>query len=190
MEEEHPNPFSTENGWNYNRIEACTFRRFIEILYNVYLVICDNYSDARTSWKELLLGDVSIMMLLLLFPFFSTLHFLNCATRLAQGFFPLAFALVDVEDEANWTWFLMNLSTVLFEDDRTITFILDRHKGLLQSVANVFPTSPHGFCIYHIEKNIKTTHILLALGKIFVRKWSNYSRIVLIHPLQKCSTST
>nr|XP_028952514.1 uncharacterized protein LOC114822343 [Malus domestica] len=86
-----------------------------------------------------------------------------------QGFFPLAFALVDVEDEANWTWFLMNLSTVLFEDDRTITFILDRHKGLLQFVANVFPTSPHGFCIYHIEKIIKTTYPI-GFGKTFCKK--------------------
>ncbi|RXH68404.1 hypothetical protein DVH24_030737 [Malus domestica] len=109
------------------------------------------------------------MILLLLFPFFSTLHFLSCATRLDQGFFPLAFALVDAEDEANWTWFLMNLSAVLSEDERTITFISDRHKGLLQSVANVFPTSPHGFCIYHIEKNIKTTYPI-GFGKTFRKK--------------------
>ncbi|RXI08254.1 hypothetical protein DVH24_022398, partial [Malus domestica] len=44
-----------------------------------------------------------------------------------------------------------------------------RHKGLLQSVANVFPTSPHGFCIYHIEKNIKTTYPI-GLGKKFPKK--------------------
>ncbi|KAM1935232.1 hypothetical protein ACFX15_019318 [Malus domestica] len=104
-----------------------------------------------------------------------------------QGLFPFAFALIDVEDEANWTWFLMNLFAVLSEDERTITFLSNRHKGLLQYVANVFPTSPHGFCIYHIERILRP-HILLALGKSFVRKWSNYSRTVLIRPLQKCST--
>ncbi|KAM1392186.1 hypothetical protein ACFX2I_019800 [Malus domestica] len=72
-----------------------------------------------------------------------------------QGLFPFAFALIDVEDEVNWTWFLMNLFAVLSEDERTITFLSNRHKGLLQYVWQVkgFPCSHAVAAIMHNSSN-------------------------------------
>ncbi|XP_026416014.1 uncharacterized protein LOC113311389 [Papaver somniferum] len=69
-----------------------------------------------------------------------------------QGFYPLAFALVPEEDVDNWDWFMRNLSNIV--DDRPITFMSDRHEGLLRSIPKHFPTSHHGYCYYHLQGNL------------------------------------
>lgn len=73
-----------------------------------------------------------------------------------KGFFPLAFALVDSETIDNWEWFLRNLKEVV-GDGRPITFLSDRHEGLLQGVPLVYPDGFHSFCYYHLTKNIPIT---------------------------------
>ncbi|XP_039134291.1 uncharacterized protein LOC120271679 [Dioscorea cayenensis subsp. rotundata] len=37
--------------------------------------------------------------------------------------------------------------------DKIITFILDRSKGLINAIARVFPSSPHGYCLRHLQAN-------------------------------------
>ncbi|XP_026458450.1 protein FAR1-RELATED SEQUENCE 6-like [Papaver somniferum] len=69
-----------------------------------------------------------------------------------QGFYPLAFALVLGEDVDNWDWFMCNLSNIV--DDRPITFMSDRHEGLLRAIPKHFPTSHHGYCYYHLQGNL------------------------------------
>ncbi|XP_026450823.1 uncharacterized protein LOC113350940 [Papaver somniferum] len=69
-----------------------------------------------------------------------------------QGFYPLAFALVPGENVDNWDWFMCNLSNVV--DDRPITFMYDRHEGLLRDIPKHFPTSHHGYCYYHLQGNL------------------------------------
>ncbi|XP_026452013.1 uncharacterized protein LOC113352408 [Papaver somniferum] len=69
-----------------------------------------------------------------------------------EGFYPLAFALVPGEDVDNWDWFMCNLSNIV--DDRPITFMSDRHEGLLRAIPKHFPTSHHGYCYYHLQGNL------------------------------------
>ncbi|XP_039130931.1 uncharacterized protein LOC120267344 [Dioscorea cayenensis subsp. rotundata] len=55
-----------------------------------------------------------------------------------DGFFHVAFAIVDNETDANWTWFLSKLGDTIYDDDeyvKIITFISDRSKGLINAVA-------------------------------------------------------
>nr|GEX46093.1 retrovirus-related Pol polyprotein from transposon TNT 1-94 [Tanacetum cinerariifolium] len=58
--------------------------------------------------------------------------------------FPIAWAIVGVENNQNWCWFLS-----LIRDDfnleygRGISIILDGHKGLLQAVADWLPNAEH-----------------------------------------------
>ncbi|BBH09094.1 EF-TU receptor, partial [Prunus dulcis] len=46
-----------------------------------------------------------------------------------QGFYPLAFGVVDSETEENWTWFLQHLASILLPMGRVVTFFSDRNQG-------------------------------------------------------------
>lgn len=75
-----------------------------------------------------------------------------------DGFFPVAFAIVDVENDGNWHWFLEELKS-LVSTSRSLTFISDRKKGLEKSVLEVFENAYNGYSIYHLKedfiKNLK-----------------------------------
>jgi hypothetical protein len=77
--------------------------------------------------------------------------------------FPLAYAVVNAENDENWLWFLHHLRTVLDEqtthlllDDPVDSIVLlsDRQKGLVEGVERLFPESPHGFCLRHLQENM------------------------------------
>ncbi|XP_039123296.1 uncharacterized protein LOC120259902 [Dioscorea cayenensis subsp. rotundata] len=83
-----------------------------------------------------------------------------------DGLFHVAFAIVDNEIDENWTWFLATLGEALYGQDtydKIITFISDRSKGLVNTVMRVFPSSPHGYCLRHLEANFIKTNS--SLGK-------------------------
>jgi MULE transposase domain len=74
--------------------------------------------------------------------------------------FPLAYAVVDAENDENWKWFLQKLREVIqlhiprvVLDANAITFLSDRQKGLVEGVNVVFPLSAHGYCLKHLEQN-------------------------------------
>ncbi|XP_028080857.1 uncharacterized protein LOC114282111 [Camellia sinensis] len=71
-----------------------------------------------------------------------------------KGLFPLAFAIVDFETIANWTWFLQHLTKVV-SSARTLTFVFDRNAGLLESFPTVFPSAHHAYCLQHLQANLR-----------------------------------
>ncbi|XP_028118693.1 uncharacterized protein LOC114316225 [Camellia sinensis] len=71
-----------------------------------------------------------------------------------QGLFLVAFVIVDFENSANWEWFLRNLKEVVC-DGQTLTFISDRHIGLLLSMPNIFPSTHHGYCLFLFQINLR-----------------------------------
>ena len=74
--------------------------------------------------------------------------------------FPLASAVVGVENDENWIWFVRLLHEVIAEyapallAPQALTFISDRQKGLLDGVQLSFPNSPHGYCLRHLYENM------------------------------------
>ncbi|CAN6692121.1 unnamed protein product [Malus baccata var. baccata] len=60
------------------------------------------------------------------------------------------------ETIANWRWFLAILYGILRPQGRVITFMSDRHDGILKSIREFFPECPHSFCIVHLKQNVST----------------------------------
>jgi hypothetical protein len=74
--------------------------------------------------------------------------------------FPLAYAVVDAENDENWQWFLRALRDVIkthasqhLQPDPILVFLSDRQKGLVEGVENIFPDCPHGYCLRHLVEN-------------------------------------
>lgn len=67
-----------------------------------------------------------------------------------DGLFPVAFAIVDNEDNDTWHWFLEMLRSALPTTSGSLTFVSDREKGLKEVVLGVFKDAHIGYSIYHL----------------------------------------
>ncbi|KAL9261041.1 hypothetical protein AKJ16_DCAP10534 [Drosera capensis] len=83
---------------------------------------------------------------------------------LATGFdgdgalFPIAFGVVDDENDENWMWFLSELHNLLevnTENMPRLTILSDRQKGVVEGVEANFPTAFHGFCMRHLSESFR-----------------------------------
>ncbi|KAL1340027.1 hypothetical protein HN51_028272 [Arachis hypogaea] len=83
---------------------------------------------------------------------------------LATGFdgdgalFPLAFGVVDEENDDNWMWFLSELHNLLeinTENMPRLTILSNRQKGIVDGVEANFPTAFHGFCMRHLSDSFR-----------------------------------
>ncbi|XP_060183062.1 uncharacterized protein LOC132613017 [Lycium barbarum] len=79
-----------------------------------------------------------------------------CATVLdaAGKILPLAYAIVDYENDASWDWFFRKLKQAYGEREN-MYIVYDRHDSILKATSNVNPDVPHYNCIYHLWNNIK-----------------------------------
>ncbi|KAK4775868.1 hypothetical protein SAY87_023829 [Trapa incisa] len=72
--------------------------------------------------------------------------------------FPLAFGVVDEENDKNWMWFLSELHNLLeinAENMPRLTILSDRQKGVIDAVEAIFPTAFHGFCMQHLSESFQ-----------------------------------
>ncbi|XP_048634962.1 uncharacterized protein LOC125608588 [Brassica napus] len=78
-------------------------------------------------------------------------------TALAQDgnfqIFPIAFAVVDTENDDSWHWFFTQLK-LLIPDDEGLAIISDRHNSIGKAIKNVYLLAARGICTYHLYKNI------------------------------------
>ncbi|XP_023733964.1 uncharacterized protein LOC111881803 [Lactuca sativa] len=73
-----------------------------------------------------------------------------------DGFFPVAFAIVDTEDTDTWRWFLEILKSTILTP-QPITFVFDRDKNLKITILEVFENAYIGYSIYHLLESFKRT---------------------------------
>ncbi|XP_023743563.2 uncharacterized protein LOC111891725 [Lactuca sativa] len=76
-----------------------------------------------------------------------------------NGIFPIAWAVVSVENKENWKWLLKSLSEDLqcWNDGNGLVLISDQHKGLIEAVKEVFPAAENRQCARHIYANFRKT---------------------------------
>ncbi|GJY69557.1 multidrug resistance-associated protein 5 [Tanacetum coccineum] len=73
--------------------------------------------------------------------------------------YPLAWAVVNVENKDNWSWFLE-----LLEEDlgcnrgNGLTLMSDQHKGIIEAVKDVMPNAEHMQCARHIYENFRKNY--------------------------------
>ncbi|KAG7578977.1 MULE transposase domain [Arabidopsis thaliana x Arabidopsis arenosa] len=68
--------------------------------------------------------------------------------------FPLAFAIVDSENDESWEWLFRQLRCVI-PDDHGLAIISDRHKSIAKAIGTVYRQASRGIYTYHLHKNIK-----------------------------------
>ncbi|KAL0289292.1 UNVERIFIED_CONTAM: hypothetical protein Scaly_2545700, partial [Sesamum calycinum] len=74
-----------------------------------------------------------------------------------DNMWPIAIAVVPMENREVWTWFLRELLDDLggVESSHKWTFISDRQKGLIDVVQELAPHSEHRYCLRHMYQNFK-----------------------------------
>ncbi|XP_061991322.1 uncharacterized protein LOC133709558 [Rosa rugosa] len=71
-----------------------------------------------------------------------------------DGAFPVAFAIVDTENDDNWHWFLDQLRSAV-STTQSLTIVFDREKGLEKLVTEVFENCHHGYTMHHLLRSFK-----------------------------------
>ncbi|CAH9133824.1 unnamed protein product, partial [Cuscuta epithymum] len=82
--------------------------------------------------------------------------------------FPIAWAVVEIENNSSWTWFLELLKSDLQITRPDLwTLISDQQKGLCNVIANIFPEAEHRNCARHIHANWSKSHRGMVFRKLF-----------------------
>ncbi|GJX77662.1 hypothetical protein Tco_0324473 [Tanacetum coccineum] len=82
--------------------------------------------------------------------------------------YPIAWAIVDVENTNNWCWFLYLLADDLqLEEGIGLTIILDSHKGLIEAMKIWLPQAEHRHYTHHVYANFKKKWTRLHYKRLF-----------------------
>ena len=83
--------------------------------------------------------------------------------------FPAAVGIAESEKGETWSWLLRLVQEALRipNDGDGVVFLSDREKGIESSIKEVFPRACQGFCVFHIQKNVKKTFRTSLDGLIF-----------------------
>ncbi|XP_070042672.1 protein FAR-RED ELONGATED HYPOCOTYL 3-like [Nicotiana tomentosiformis] len=77
---------------------------------------------------------------------------------------PLAYAIVDSENNASWEWFFARFKDA-FGENEGMYIVSDRHEGIDNATATLYRQVPHCICIWHlwnnVKKNYKKNHLQL-----------------------------
>ncbi|XP_016459416.2 uncharacterized protein LOC107782974 [Nicotiana tabacum] len=69
--------------------------------------------------------------------------------------FPLAYAVVDSENDASWKWFFEQFKEA-YGERPSMCVVSDRNESILKATSIVYPGMPHYSCMWHIWTNIRS----------------------------------
>ncbi|XP_070004201.1 uncharacterized protein [Nicotiana sylvestris] len=83
---------------------------------------------------------------------------------------PLAYGVIDSENNASWTWFFEQFK-IAYGDRKNMCIVSDRNESIIKSVSRVYPDVPHFACIWHLWNNVDIrVKEYLELGRY--KKWA------------------
>lgn len=71
-----------------------------------------------------------------------------------DGFFLIALAIVDGENDEKWLWFLEQLKSAV-STSLPSTFVSEKEKGLNKLIQGVYENAHHGYSMYHLLESFK-----------------------------------
>ncbi|XP_075078029.1 uncharacterized protein LOC142164263 [Nicotiana tabacum] len=78
---------------------------------------------------------------------------------------PLAYGVIDSENDAAWTWFFEQFK-IAYGVRENMCIVSDRNESIIKSVSRVYPDVPHCACIWHLWNNVykkfKKSHAKLS----------------------------
>ncbi|XP_070003404.1 uncharacterized protein LOC142165732 [Nicotiana tabacum] len=78
---------------------------------------------------------------------------------------PLAYGVIDLENDAAWTWFFEQFK-IAYGDRKNMCIVSDRNESIIKSISRVYPDVPHFACIWHLRNNVykkfKKSHAKLS----------------------------
>ncbi|CAG7909599.1 unnamed protein product [Brassica rapa] len=94
--------------------------------------------------------------------------------------FPLAFAIVDAENDESWEWFFTQLRRCV-SDQYALVIVSDMYGSIKKACEKVFPWAGRGICYYHLQQNIvqkfKGKHMLyLVKGAAYAHTLFDFNR--------------
>ncbi|XP_070029061.1 uncharacterized protein [Nicotiana sylvestris] len=72
----------------------------------------------------------------------------------AGTIFPLAYAVVDLENDASWKWFFEKFKQA-YGERTSMCVVSDKNESILKATSIVYPSVPHYSCMWHIWTNIR-----------------------------------
>nr|XP_009784218.1 PREDICTED: uncharacterized protein LOC104232657 [Nicotiana sylvestris] len=81
---------------------------------------------------------------------------LTASTKDAAGtILPLAYAMVDSENDASWKWFFEQFKQA-YGEKPSMCVVSDRNESILKATSIVYPGIPYYSCMWHIWTNIRS----------------------------------
>ncbi|XP_016553415.2 uncharacterized protein LOC107852891 [Capsicum annuum] len=71
--------------------------------------------------------------------------------------YPIAFYVVDKENDTSWTFFFEKLKPIMV-DGPDLCFISDRHNSITNGIAKAYNYAHHRYCMRHLGKNLCVNH--------------------------------
>ncbi|XP_047313929.1 uncharacterized protein LOC124917576 [Impatiens glandulifera] len=77
--------------------------------------------------------------------------------------YPLAYAIVNEETTANWSWFLRRLRKFICRSRTGVCINFDRHAGIIEAMKKeqngfIGDMGIHRFCLYHVRSNFSSAY--------------------------------
>ncbi|XP_047264264.1 uncharacterized protein LOC107865398 [Capsicum annuum] len=70
---------------------------------------------------------------------------------------PLAYGVVDSENNLSWMWFFQQFKCA-FSERNNMCVVSDRHESIIKAVSVIYPCIPLFACIWHLWKNVCTNY--------------------------------